>query len=534
MIDVLCDPTIPTKEDINISCPTCAPADAVGYRIGGNYVLWHDGIIQNIYVGVGAGNATSTAINNTFWGNNVGHVNGTGFDNTFGGAMAGATNNTGDSNTFIGYFAGKANTIATSNSFLGCQAAVPRPPAGPSPDRPQPSVTTPCASPPISWNHGPAPSWAPTPTMSPGPRRPEPTPPPSTGSRLDRRPGRVDGGGPAPGRRPARPGRRGGRRLGPPNGLRVERVRVPLGVVGIIYENRPNVTSDAAGLCLKSGNAVFLRGSSRAISIQPGRRRRAARRTGQGRAAGGRGRPGGGHQPGPADRVHAARRASSTASSPGAAPSLIASILEHATVPYVIDGDGNCHVYVDARRRPGHGRAHRGQRQDPAAQRVQRRRVAGRAPRRWPMCSCPGSPPPSTGSSCSATTPTRAIAARDRVAATEEDFAAEFLGLDPVAWPSSTTSTPPSTTSPATGRATPRPSSPRDLGAAGPVHHRGRRRRRGGQRLDPLRRRRASSASGPRSASPPRSCTPAARWGCASSRRSNTSSQEQARCVHEQ
>ena len=50
-----------------------------------------------------------------------------------------------------------------------------------------------------------------------------------------------------------------------PNGLRIERVRVPLGVVAIIYENRPNVTSDAAGLCLKSGNAAFLRGSSGAI-----------------------------------------------------------------------------------------------------------------------------------------------------------------------------------------------------------------------------------------------------------------------------
>ncbi len=50
-----------------------------------------------------------------------------------------------------------------------------------------------------------------------------------------------------------------------PNGLRVERVRVPLGVVGIIYENRPNVTSDAAGLCLKAGNATMLRGSSSAI-----------------------------------------------------------------------------------------------------------------------------------------------------------------------------------------------------------------------------------------------------------------------------
>src|SRR5688500_7837388 len=51
-----------------------------------------------------------------------------------------------------------------------------------------------------------------------------------------------------------------------PNGLRIERVRVPLGVVAIIYENRPNVTSDAAGLCLKSGNAAFLRGSSAAVT----------------------------------------------------------------------------------------------------------------------------------------------------------------------------------------------------------------------------------------------------------------------------
>jgi len=51
-----------------------------------------------------------------------------------------------------------------------------------------------------------------------------------------------------------------------PNGLRIEQRRVPLGVVAIIYENRPNVTSDAFGLCLKSGNAAFLRGSSAAIS----------------------------------------------------------------------------------------------------------------------------------------------------------------------------------------------------------------------------------------------------------------------------
>src|SRR5450759_1917963 len=51
-----------------------------------------------------------------------------------------------------------------------------------------------------------------------------------------------------------------------PNGLEVSKVRVPLGVVGIIYEARPNVTVDAAGLCLKRGNAVVLRGSSNAIN----------------------------------------------------------------------------------------------------------------------------------------------------------------------------------------------------------------------------------------------------------------------------
>ena len=50
-----------------------------------------------------------------------------------------------------------------------------------------------------------------------------------------------------------------------PNGLELRQVRVPFGVVGIIYEARPNVTVDAAGLCLKSGNAVLLRGSASAL-----------------------------------------------------------------------------------------------------------------------------------------------------------------------------------------------------------------------------------------------------------------------------
>ncbi|NMB38197.1 MAG: aldehyde dehydrogenase family protein, partial [Firmicutes bacterium] len=51
-----------------------------------------------------------------------------------------------------------------------------------------------------------------------------------------------------------------------PNGLKIEKVRVPIGVIGMIYEARPNVTADAAGLCLKAGNAVILRGGSEAIN----------------------------------------------------------------------------------------------------------------------------------------------------------------------------------------------------------------------------------------------------------------------------
>ncbi|MEC9055721.1 MAG: gamma-glutamyl-phosphate reductase, partial [Verrucomicrobiota bacterium] len=50
-----------------------------------------------------------------------------------------------------------------------------------------------------------------------------------------------------------------------PNGIRIQQIRVPIGVIGIIYESRPNVTSDAAVLCLKSGNATILRGGSEAI-----------------------------------------------------------------------------------------------------------------------------------------------------------------------------------------------------------------------------------------------------------------------------
>ena len=71
-----------------------------------------------------------------------------------------------------------------------------------------------------------------------------------------------------------------------PTGIQVGKMRVPLGVVGIIYESRPNVTADAAALCLKSGNACILRGGSEALHSQPGHRRVRARRLVRGRPAG--------------------------------------------------------------------------------------------------------------------------------------------------------------------------------------------------------------------------------------------------------
>jgi glutamate-5-semialdehyde dehydrogenase len=131
-----------------------------------------------------------------------------------------------------------------------------------------------------------------------------------------------------------------------PNGLRIERVRVPLGVVAIIYENRPNVTSDAFGLCLKSGNSAFLRGSSGAIQSNlaiSGVLRDALTKADL-----------------PADALVLVDDTSHQAATefmrlrdsidcliPRGGPSLIRSVLENATVPYVIDGDGNCHVFVD-------------------------------------------------------------------------------------------------------------------------------------------------------------------------------------------
>ena len=132
-----------------------------------------------------------------------------------------------------------------------------------------------------------------------------------------------------------------------PNGLELRQVRVPLGVVGIIYEARPNVTVDAAGLCLKSGNAVLLRGSSsaqasnaalvavmqeslvasglpaHAISLVPGTSHDSVR------------------------HLMTARGLVDVLIPRGGA-NLIRSVVEGSTVPVIETGIGNCHVYVDA------------------------------------------------------------------------------------------------------------------------------------------------------------------------------------------
>ena len=132
-----------------------------------------------------------------------------------------------------------------------------------------------------------------------------------------------------------------------PNGLKVKQIRVPLGVVAIIYESRPNVTSDAAGLCIKSSNAAFLRGSGSAlhsnIAIEKCLRE-AISDVGL-----------------PADAILLIKDTNHEVAIefmqlrkyidcliPRGGRNLIASILENATVPYIIDGDGNCHVFVDA------------------------------------------------------------------------------------------------------------------------------------------------------------------------------------------
>lgn len=132
-----------------------------------------------------------------------------------------------------------------------------------------------------------------------------------------------------------------------PNGLKISKIRVPIGVIGIIYEARPNVTADAAALCIKSGNAVILRGGKEAfhsnmaiVNIM--------QRTGYDS----------GLPVGSINLVEDTTRASSTALMqlneyldviiPRGGAGLIKAVVENATVPAIETGTGNCHVYVDS------------------------------------------------------------------------------------------------------------------------------------------------------------------------------------------
>ncbi|MBT2527108.1 glutamate-5-semialdehyde dehydrogenase [Streptomyces sp. ISL-99] len=132
-----------------------------------------------------------------------------------------------------------------------------------------------------------------------------------------------------------------------PNGIDLRQVRVPLGVVGIIYEARPNVTVDAAALCLKSGNAVLLRGSSSAYASNTAL-------VGVLRdAIAGADLPADAVQlvPGESrDSVRELMRARGLVDVliPRGGASLIRTVVEESTVPVIETGTGNCHVYVDA------------------------------------------------------------------------------------------------------------------------------------------------------------------------------------------
>ncbi|MFK4034184.1 glutamate-5-semialdehyde dehydrogenase [Nonomuraea wenchangensis] len=132
-----------------------------------------------------------------------------------------------------------------------------------------------------------------------------------------------------------------------PNGLELRQLRVPLGVIGIIYEGRPNVTVDAAALCLKSGNAVLLRGSSSAyssntalVAVMQGALEGTEVPVGAIQLVPGRTR----------DSVKELMRARGLVDVliPRGGASLINSVVEESTVSVIETGVGNCHVYVDA------------------------------------------------------------------------------------------------------------------------------------------------------------------------------------------
>jgi glutamate-5-semialdehyde dehydrogenase len=128
-----------------------------------------------------------------------------------------------------------------------------------------------------------------------------------------------------------------------PNGLLIRKVRVPLGVVGIVYESRPNVTVDAAVLCLKTGNAGVLRGGKEAAS---------SNQVLAEIMAGVKGLPSGAIElldSGSRDTVQELIRARGLVDVviPRGGPGLITHVMENALVPVIETGAGNCHIFVD-------------------------------------------------------------------------------------------------------------------------------------------------------------------------------------------
>jgi glutamate-5-semialdehyde dehydrogenase len=131
-----------------------------------------------------------------------------------------------------------------------------------------------------------------------------------------------------------------------PNGMEVRKIRVPLGVIGIIYESRPNVTVDAAALCIKAGNAVVLRGGSEAINSNLALARVIRE------AVGANGLPEGCVQ-----IIETTDRAAALELMkmkqyvdcliPRGGKGLIQTVIENSTIPVIEHLDGNCHVYVD-------------------------------------------------------------------------------------------------------------------------------------------------------------------------------------------
>jgi glutamate-5-semialdehyde dehydrogenase len=132
-----------------------------------------------------------------------------------------------------------------------------------------------------------------------------------------------------------------------PNGLRMQQIRVPMGVIGMIYEGRPNVTADAAAICLKAGSAVLLRGSSSAAQSN------AAIIAIMREALEASGLPADAVQQIPADDRSSATHLMQARGLvdlviPRGGAGLIRAVVEQSTVPVIETGVGNCHVYVDA------------------------------------------------------------------------------------------------------------------------------------------------------------------------------------------